>query len=381
MVRGLVAMHLTNYKRHNTELAIGEGRFVDERTLQVELADRQKRVLKGDIVIISTGTRATIDDVPGLADASPLTHVEALELDTIPRHLIVLGGGYAGLEFAQALRRLGNRVTVLERSERLLSREDEDVAEAVQDLFADEGIEVITTAMAVRVTGRSGESVTVDLDGASGSRRIAGTHLLAATGRAPNTENIGLELTGVKTTDRGYIQVNERLETTAPNVWAVGDCAGSPLFTHIAFDDFRVLRDNFAGKHRVTTGRQVPFCLFTDPELARVGLNETEAISKGIPYRLGKLAMISVLRTRTLSETRGFLKALVSAEDDTILGFTGFGTGAGELLPAVQLAMANRLPYTSLRDMVVTHPTLAEGLVFLFGAVAPLAQSTQSAAH
>ncbi len=366
MVRGLVTTHLTNFKKNNTELALGEGRFVGPKTLQVEMHDGARRTLEGDIVVLSTGTRAKIDDIPGLAEAAPLTHVEALELDTIPQHLIVLGGGYIGLEFAQALKRLGSRVTVLERADRLLPREDRDVSEAIRSLFADEGIDVITGATVTRVTGKSGDVVSVELEGAN--RRIEGTHILAATGRIPNTEGIGLELAGVQETDRGYIQVNAKLETTAPGVWAVGDCAGSPLFTHIAFDDYRVFRDNFAGKNRVTTGRQVPFCLFTDPELARVGLNEAEAIAKGISYRLGKLPMAAVLRARTLSETRGFLKALVGA-DDTILGFTGFGSGAGELLPAIQLAMAHRLPYTSLRDMVITHPTMAEGLVFLFGTV------------
>jgi pyruvate/2-oxoglutarate dehydrogenase complex dihydrolipoamide dehydrogenase (E3) component len=328
--------------------------------------DGPRRTLEGDIVILSTGTRAKVDDIPGLAEASPLTHIEALELDKLPQHLIVLGGGYIGLEFAQALRRLGSKVTIVERSDRLLPREDEDVSEAVRSLLEDEGIDVIAGAAVTRVTGKSGDAASIELE--SANRRIDGTHILAATGRIPNTEGIGLELAGVQKTDRGYIQVNEKLETTAPGVWAVGDCAGSPLFTHIAFDDYRVFRDNYAGKTKVTTGRQVPFCLFTDPELARVGLNESEAVAKGIPYRLGKLPMAAVLRARTLSETRGFLKALVGA-DDTILGFTGFGSGAGELLPAIQLAMANRLSYTSLRDMVIAHPTMAEGLIFLFATV------------
>jgi pyruvate/2-oxoglutarate dehydrogenase complex dihydrolipoamide dehydrogenase (E3) component len=366
MVRGLVTTHLTNFKKNNTELALGEGRFIGERTLQVEMHEGPRRTLEGGIVVLSTGTRAKIDDIPGLAEAAPLTHIEALELDTVPQHLIVLGGGYIGLEFAQALKRLGSKVTIVERAHRLLPREDQDVSEAVRSLLADEDIDVITGAAATSVTGRSGDAVSIELETAN--RRINGTHILAATGRIPNTEGIGLELAGVQKTDRGYIQVNEKLETTAPGVWAVGDCAGSPLFTHIAFDDYRVFRDNYAGKKKITTGRQVPFCLFTDPELARVGLNETEATVKGIPYRLGKLPMAAVLRARTLSETRGFLKALVGA-DDTILGFTGFGSGAGELLPAIQLAMASRLPYTSLRDMVITHPTMAEGLAFLFATV------------
>ncbi len=198
---------------------------------------------------------------------------------------------------------------------------------------------------------------------------IEGTHLLVASGRTPNTDGIGLELAGIEIDERGYVKVNERLKTTAANVWAVGDCAGSPQFTHIGFDDFRVVRDNLAGKHRVTTGRQVPFCLFMDPELARIGLNETDARQRGIAYRLAKIPMLDVLRTRTLSETRGFMKALIEKESDRILGFTAFGVEAGEVMAVVQIAMAANLAYTALRDTVLTHPTIAEGLVSLFSAV------------
>jgi pyruvate/2-oxoglutarate dehydrogenase complex dihydrolipoamide dehydrogenase (E3) component len=203
---------------------------------------------------------------------------------------------------------------------------------------------------------------------------LEGTHLLVASGRTPNTRGIGLELAGVELTDRGYIKVNERLETTAPGVWAVGECAGSPQFTHIAFDDFRIVTTNLAGGHRVTTGRQVPFCLFTDPELARIGLNETEARERGIAYRLAKIPMAAVLRTRTLSETRGFMKALIDTESDRILGFTVFGVEAGEIMATVQVAMIAGLPCTTLRDAIFTHPTLQEGLVSLFSAVPSISQ-------
>ena len=204
---------------------------------------------------------------------------------------------------------------------------------------------------------------------------LEGTHLLVASGRTPNTQGIGLELAGVETTDRGHVKVNERLETTAPGVWAVGDCAGSPHFTHIAFDDFRIVRDNLAGGHRVTTGRQVPFCMFTDPEFARVGLSETEAKKRGIAYRLAKIPMVAVLRTRTLSETRGFLKTLIDTESDRILGFTALGAAAGEIIAPVQVAMLGGLPYTALRDAIFTHPTMPEGLIPLFSAVPPLPKS------
>ncbi|MBV8176510.1 MAG: FAD-dependent oxidoreductase [Verrucomicrobia bacterium] len=198
---------------------------------------------------------------------------------------------------------------------------------------------------------------------------LDGSHILVASGRTPNTQGIGLELAGVETTDRGYVKVNERLETTAPGVWAVGDCAGSPHFTHIAFDDFRVVRDNLAGGHRVTTGRQVPFCIFTDPEFARIGLSEMGAKERGIGYRLAKIPLNAIYRARTLCETRGFLKALVDTESDRILGFTALGPEAGEIIAVVQVAMLAGLPYTALRDAILTHPTMAEGLIRLFSAM------------
>jgi pyruvate/2-oxoglutarate dehydrogenase complex dihydrolipoamide dehydrogenase (E3) component len=324
------------------------------------------RRVQGDAVIISTGSRTKLDDIPGLAAASPLTHIEALELDVAPKHVILLGGGYIALEFAQAMKRIGSRVTVVERNERILHREDEDVSVALQKLFEDEGIEVITHARAVSVEGTSGVAISMTIEKEGRTLQIEGSHLFVATGRTPNTEGIGLELGGVETTEEGFIKVNDRLETTSAGTWAVGDCAGSPFFTHIAFDDYRVVRDNFIGQSRVTTGRQVPFCLFTDPEFARVGLSENQAKTNGICYRLVKVPMTSVLRAHTLSETRGFLKALISVKDDSILGFTGFGSGAGELLAPLQLAMAHNLPYTALRDLIITHPTLTEGLIPLF---------------
>jgi pyruvate/2-oxoglutarate dehydrogenase complex dihydrolipoamide dehydrogenase (E3) component len=238
----------------------------------------------------------------------------------VPDHLVVLGGGYIGLEQAQAFRRLSSRVTVVERNAALIHREDPDVTAAVGELLRDEGIEVFTGTTLSCVEGESGEAVR--LSGTRGGAEVAieGTHLLAAAGRTPNTDGIGLERAGIETDSRGHVKVNERLQTTAAGVWAVGDCAGSPYFTHVAYDDFRVVRDNLAGGSRVTTGRQVPFCLFTDPELARVGLSEREAGERGITYRLAKIPMGSVLRTRTLSETRGFMKALVEADGDRILG-------------------------------------------------------------
>jgi pyruvate/2-oxoglutarate dehydrogenase complex dihydrolipoamide dehydrogenase (E3) component len=365
MVAGLNEMYLDHYKKTGAEFICGSGRFVGPKALEVTPHDGSPRLLRGTNVIVSTGTRAALDATPGLADAQPLTHIEALELDHIPAHLIVLGGGYVGLELSQAMRRFGSKVTVIDHNDRLLHREDDDVTSALAELFKDEGIDAVLNAGVRRVSGKSGESVTVIVERDGKEIALEGTHLLVATGRRPNTESIGLELAGVEVTNRGYIKVNERLETTAPGVWAIGEVAGSPQFTHVSVDDFRVVRDNLTGGHHVTTGRQIPYTLFTDPELARIGLTEKEAKAQGIAYRLFKIPMQGVLRARTLSETRGFLKALVEVDGDHILGFTAFAVDAGEIMASVQTAMMAGLPYTALRDAIWAHPTLVEGLIAL----------------
>jgi pyruvate/2-oxoglutarate dehydrogenase complex dihydrolipoamide dehydrogenase (E3) component len=370
MVSGLNEMYLENYKNTGAELIFGFGRFIGSRTLEVALPDGTSRQLRGINVIISTGTRAALAPIPGLAEAQPLTHIEALELDQVPEHLLVVGGGYVGIELSQAMRRFGSKVSVIDRNERLMSREDEDVCEALRSLLEDEGIDVLLSARIKRVSGKSGQSVSIVIEQNGAEKTLEGSHMLVAAGRTPNTEGLGLELAGVELTNRGYIKVNERLQTTAPGVWAIGEVAGSPQFTHISVDDFRVVHDNLSGVNHATTGRQVPYCLFTDPELAHVGLNQNEAKERGIAYRLFKVPMEAVLRARTLSETRGFLKALVEADGDRILGFTAFGVGAGEIMSAVQIALIAGLPYTALRDAVLTHPTMVEGLIPLFSSVA-----------
>ncbi len=371
MVEGLVAMHLELYQQSGAELIMGGGRFTAPKTLEVRLRDGGTRVLTGDRVFLNLGTRATIPPIAGLADARPLTHIEALELDRLPAHLIVLGGGYVGLEFAQAYRRFGSRVTVVQHGPQLATGEDPDVADAIGRLFADEGIEVLLSAEAQKVEGRSGESVRLRVRIPQGERLIEGSDILAATGRTPNTAGIGLDAAGVRLDERGYVQVNDRLETSAPDVWAIGECAGSPQFTHVSEDDFRVIRDNLAGGRRTTRDRLIPFCLYTDPPLARVGLSEAEARRRGVATRVAKLPIGAVLRTRTTGETRGFMKALLDARTDRILGFTMFGPEAGEVMAVVQTAMLAGMPYTGLRDAILAHPTMAEGLNSLFSEVKP----------
>ena len=366
MIEDLIAIHRDRYVASGAGMILGEGRFVAPRTIEARLQDGGARLLEGDRVFLNLGTRATIPAVPGLPESQPLTHVEALELDRIPAHLIVIGGGYVGLEFAQAMRRFGSQVTIVQRGPQLADREDPDVAEALLKFLKEEGIEVLLKADTIAVEGRSGDQVRLRISTAEGQKTIEGSDILVAAGRTPNTSGIGLDAAGIELDGRGYVKVNERLETTAPEVWAMGDCTGGPQFTHVAYDDFRIVRDNLNGGDRTTRGRLIPFCMFTDPELARVGLNESEAKHAGIPYRLAKIAMTAVLRTRTLSETQGFMKALVDVRSDRILGFTALGAEAGELLAVVQTAIMGDLPYTALRDAVLTHPTMAEGLTVLF---------------
>jgi pyruvate/2-oxoglutarate dehydrogenase complex dihydrolipoamide dehydrogenase (E3) component len=371
MVDGLMSMHEGVFEKSGAELISGHGRLVGEKTVEVELKEGGKRVITADNIIICTGSRARIGDTIGLKDANPLTHIELLELDEVPKHLIILGGGYSGLEFAQAYRRFGAEVTVIERNTHILNKEDEDVSSALVDILKAEGIKFYTSTTIEKVTGTSGQSVNLTGKRDNFPFLVSGSHLLVASGRIPNTEDSGLETVGVKLSASGHVKVDEYLQTSVPGIFAVGDCAGSPQFTHIGFDDFRIVRDflNKTTPLRSAKARQVPYTLYTSPELAHVGLSEDDAMRKGIAYRLAKVPMAAFLRTRTMDATQGFAKALVSSTDDTILGFIAIGPRAGELLPVVQLAMANALPYTSLSELIVTHPTLGEGMVALFMSV------------
>ena len=369
MVESLVAFHLERYEATGAELVMGNARLVAPGTIQVALNDGGMRRLATEKLFLNLGTHATIPPVPGLAETRPLTHIEALELDRLPAHLIVLGGGYVGLELAQAYRRFGSRVTVVDRGPRLLKREDEDVSDEVRLILEAEGVEVLLSAEVANVEGRSAGSVRVTVRTPDGSRMIEGTDILVAAGRTPNTRGIGLEEAGVALTDPGTIKVNDRLETTAKDVWAIGECAGSPQFTHASLDDFRIIRDNLDGGDRTTTGRLMPYCMFIDPPLARIGMSEAEARANGMEMRVAKLPMKAVLRTRATSQTAGFMKALVDPQD-RIAGFAMIGSEAGEVMAVVQAAMLGGLSYSVLRDAVLAHPTMAEGLNALFGNVA-----------
>ena len=362
MVDREVAFHLDAYKKSGAELIMGIGHFTAPKTIEVQLNDGGTRLLAGDQIVLNVGTHAAIPEIAGLADARPLTHIEALELDYTPSHLVVLGGGYTGLEMAQAYRRFGSQVTVIEPAPQILGREDADVAAAVQDVLSEEGVAFLCATQVLGVQGQSGRKVTLTVRAADGERAIEASDILVAAGRVPNTAGIGLDKAGVELDNRGYIRVNERLQATAPDVWAIGECAGSPQFTHVSVDDFRIVRDNMAGGQRSTRDRLVPHCLFTDPPLAQVGLTEREAERQGIAARVAKLPMNAVLRTEATDETQGFMKVLVAQDDDRILGFSMLGSEAGEVMAAVQMAMLTKAPYPMVRDAVITHLTFAEGL-------------------
>jgi pyruvate/2-oxoglutarate dehydrogenase complex dihydrolipoamide dehydrogenase (E3) component len=260
-------------------------------------------------------------------------------------------------------------VTVVEQGAQLLAREDPDVATELQRILGGEGLAILLATEVLHVEGRSGNGVRLLVQAAGREKTVDGSDVLVATGRTPNTAGIGLELAGVRLDPRGYVEVNDRLETSAPDVWAIGECAGSPQFTHASVDDFRIIRDNLAGGRRSTRDRLMPYCVFTDPPLARVGLSEREARQRGIAVRVATLSMADVLRARTTGETAGFMKVLVETPGDRILGFTMIGPEAGEVMAAVQTAMLGGLPYTMFRDAILTHPTMAEGLGDVFAAV------------
>jgi pyruvate/2-oxoglutarate dehydrogenase complex dihydrolipoamide dehydrogenase (E3) component len=371
MVEGLIAIHLNRYKASGAELIMGEAKFAGPNAVEVRLNEGWAQTLIGERIFLNLGTHASIPSVPGLVECTPLTHIEALELDRLPEHLIVIGGGCVGLEFAQAYRRFGSRVTIIQHGPQLLAEQDPDVAAEILRILTGEGIAVLAPAEISNVRGRSGAGIAVVVRTAGEEKTIEASDILVATGRIPNTAGIGLDLAGIKLDQFGYLQVNDRLETTAPNIWAIGECAGSPQFTHVSFDDFRIIRDNLGGGKRTTRDRIIPSCLFTDPQVAHIGLTEKEAAQRGIAVRVARLPIAAVLRTRTIDELHGFMKALIDPGNNRILGFTMVGPEAGEVMAVVQTAMLAEFPFTVLRDAILAHPTMAEGLNVLFSSMKP----------
>jgi pyruvate/2-oxoglutarate dehydrogenase complex dihydrolipoamide dehydrogenase (E3) component len=352
------------------DLLDGEARFTGASELTVQLADGATHALTAETIVINAGARPAIPDLPGIDTVPLLNSTTIMELDVIPDHLLVLGGGYIGLEFGQMFRRFGSRVTIVQRGPRLLAREDADIADAVAAILREDGIEVLLETAARRVARGDDGLIELTVAGPEGERALAGSHLLVAAGRAPNTDTLDLPSAGIAADRRGFIRVDERLATNVPGVYAVGDIVGGPAFTHISYDDFRILRTNLLdGGHAVTTGRLVPYTVYIDPQLGRVGLGEEEAREQGRAIRVATMPMEYVARALEVDETRGMMKAVLDADTDQILGFACLGIEGGEVMSIVQMAMQGKLPYTTLRDAIFAHPTLAESLNNLFSSI------------
>lgn len=370
VVQGMREMNLHNLETAlGHELIIGTARFVAPKTIAVTTTEGNNRLLTAERLFINTGTRPLIPSIPGLTEVEFLTSESIMELEHLPKHLIVLGSSYIGLEFAQMFRRFGSGVTVIGQSEQILSQQDPDIAIAVQTLLEQDGIEFLLKAKVLRVDCTGNETI---LQIQVGDREITlqGSHLLVAVGRAPNIDSLNLAAAGVATDTRGFIQVNDRLETNIPGIWALGDINGGPQYTHISLDDYRIIKANLIdGGNCSTRDRLVPSCLFIDPELAHVGLTETEAQQQGYAIRVAKVDASAVPRARTLGQTDGLLKAIVDADTDRILGCSLLCHEAGEVISTVQMVMQAQMPYTVLRDGILTHPTMTEGLNILFSLV------------
>ncbi len=356
-------------KTEGVDLLFGEASFTGPKTVAVRMNNGGTRQLTADTIFINTGGRPSSPPVPGLDSVPTLDSTSIMELDVLPAHLLVLGGGYIGLEFGQMFRRFGSEVTVVQRGKQLLAREDTDVAEEVAKIMREDGIEVLLETQAVRAEQADG-AIRLTVRTQTGERTLSGSHLLAAAGRVPNTDALNLSAAGVKTDKGGIVQVNERLETNVPGIYALGDVKGGPAFTHISYDDFRIIRTNLLeGGNTTTTGRLVPYTVYIDPQLGRVGLSETEARATGRPIRVAKMPMAYVARALEMDEPRGFMKAIVDADTNQILGYTALGIEGGELMSMVEIAMMGKVPYTTLRDGIFAHPTLAEALNNLFASV------------
>ena len=367
VVSGMVDTHWTLFtSTPNMTFLLGDGVFVGDRTIEVAMTDGSQRVIRGERVYINTGSHTTIPPIPGLDTVDYLTSTSVMELEELPAKLAIIGGGYIALEFAQVFRRLGSEVVVIQRGERFLPNEDRDIANEIRKVLAEDGIEFLDNAETDSVRpGPQGIEVRCSRNGVPTDLHCS--HLMVAVGRTPNTSGLGLDAAGVQVNPRGAITVNDRLETTAANVYAMGDCNGGQLFTHVSWDDYRILLANVLhGAGRSTTGRLVPYTLFIDPELGRVGLTEEQALAQGYDVSVVALPAGKVPRANTAGETKGMLKAVIDRKTDQILGCSLFCHEAGEVASVVQMAMIGRVPYQQVRDTIFTHPTMAEALNLLF---------------
>lgn len=360
-------------KAENVSLIHGKAKFVGVKEVEVRLNEGGTERLKAEWVFVNVGCRPAPLDIPGIKHVNVLDSTSIMELDIVPEHLVVIGGGYVGLEFAQLIRRFGSKVTVVQRTGQLLGREDEDEAAVVKEILDEDGIEILLNSKAEKVEKVEGEKMAVKLtiETESGEREVLCSHVLAAAGRLPNTNDRGLENTSVNIDGMGYVKVNERLETSAEGIYALGDIKGGPAFTHISYDDFRILKRNLldSGPTLTATNGLVPYTVFIDPQLGRIGLTEREAKQQGKKVHVAKLPMAWVARALEMDESRGLMKVLVDGESDQIVGAAVLGIDGGEVMSMLQIAMMGKLPYTALRDGVFAHPLLAESLNNLFGSL------------
>ena len=356
-------------KTANLDLIFGEARFTAPRSIEVRLKDGGQQTISANHVFINTGTRASRPKVEGLDAVTSLDNASIMELDSVPEHLLVMGGGYIGLEFGQLFRRFGSRVTIIHTRDRLLTREDPDVTQEIEKILRQDGIEIFLNTKAKRVS-QAGASIRLEVEQQGQARTLSGSHLLVATGRVPNSDTLNLNVAGVETDNQGFIKVSDRLETTARDIYALGDVKGGPAFTHISYDDFRIVRANLLEKKTASIAdRLVPYTLFIDPQLGRVGMTETEARAQQRNIRVARLPMTSVARALEVDETRGFIKTIVERETSQILGAAVLGIEGGEVMAALEIAMMGKLPYTALRDGIFAHPTLAESFNTMFTAM------------
>jgi pyruvate/2-oxoglutarate dehydrogenase complex dihydrolipoamide dehydrogenase (E3) component len=353
-------------KTEKLELIFGEAEFTGPKTIRVGKKDGGELALSANQIFINAGCRPSVPKIAGLSDVPYLNSTSIMELDSVPLHLLVVGGGYIGLEFGQMFRRFGSRVTVVQSGAQLLSGEDPDIAEAVLRILRDEGIDVILHSKAARV-GKIASDIELTVENSGKLQTLSGTHLLVAAGRVSNADSLNTNAAGIATDKHGYVQVNERLETSAPGIFALGDIKGGPAFTHISYDDFRIIRTNVIEKGNASiAGRLLPYTVFIDPQLGRVGMSETEARKTGRKIRVAEMPMTYVARALELDESRGFMKVIVDADSSQMLGAAVLGIEGGEIMAQIQLAMRGKLPYTVLKDAVFAHPTLAESLNNLF---------------
>jgi pyruvate/2-oxoglutarate dehydrogenase complex dihydrolipoamide dehydrogenase (E3) component len=354
----------------NLDLIRGEASFIEGRTVKVERAGSAAFHLRSEKIFINTGAKPVTPPIDGLDQVPFLDSTSVMELNSMPKHLVVVGGGYVAIEFGQMFRRYGSHVTIIERGKQLLGREDSDVAEEVVKILREDGIDVRLGAKASRVEKDKAGEIQLIIDGDDGEVMISASHLLIAAGRRPNTDRLNLDAAGVEIDEKGYVKVNERLETNVPGIYAIGDIKPGPAFTHISYDDFRIIEANLLRKGDAKiVGRPVPYTVFMDPQLGRVGLTEKEARAQGRSIRVAKLPMAHVARAIEFGETRGFMKAVVDAKTDQILGCAILGMEGGEVMAVLEVAMMGKLPYTAIRDGIFAHPTLAESLNNLFMAM------------